>query len=211
LALIGWNPGTEQEIFSIEEIIAEFEIDRIQKGGGAFNEEKLLWMNKEYLQKLSDEDFFAYSLNALPERVKQLPLFSNETLSRLLPVIKERVHVQTQITQAAEAKEYDFAFSVPDVAKETITWKNDTSPTDALPRLQKAIELLENADFSSAESIKSAVWPYAEEVGKGELLWPLRVSITGMERSPDPFISAYIIGKEQTILRIKNACAKIEA
>lgn len=211
LALIGWNPGTEQEVFTKEELIAEFDIDRIQKGGGAFNEEKLLWMNKEYIHKLNDEEFFTYTLQALPERVKQLPLFSNEILSRLLPVIKERIHVQTEITETAESGEYDFAFSVPDVPKETIAWKNDESVSDALPRLYKAIELLENADFSGAEDIKSALWAYAEEVGKGELLWPLRVALTGRERSPDPFISAYIIGKEQTLLRIKNACAKIEA
>jgi glutamyl-tRNA synthetase len=211
LALIGWNPGTERELFTKEELIAEFDVARIQRGGGAFNEEKLLWMNKEYLQTLNDERFLAYAEAALPPRVKELPLFAQETLFRLLPVIKERVHVQTEITSAAEEGEYDFAFSIPDVAKEMIAWKNDAHPTDALPRLQKAYKLLENADFSSAEAIKSSLWAYAEEVGKGELLWPLRVSLTGKERSPDPFISAFIIGKEQTLLRIKNACAKMEA
>jgi glutamyl-tRNA synthetase len=67
LALIGWNPGTEQELFSKEELIEAFDITKIQKSGGAFNEEKLLWMNKEYLQKMKPSDFFEYVKKALPE------------------------------------------------------------------------------------------------------------------------------------------------
>jgi glutamyl-tRNA synthetase len=211
LALIGWNPGTEQEVFSKDELIAAFDIDKIQKGGGAFNEEKLLWMNKVYLERMPEADFFSYAVSALPDRVKNLPLYSEETLRKLLPVIKERTHIKKEITDAAEEGEYDFAFSEPEVTKELLAWKNDESPLFALPRLEKALQLLQNADFSRAESIKAALWDYAEEVGRGELLWPLRVSLTGRERSPDPFITAYIIGKEQALIRIKNACAKISA
>ncbi len=209
LALIGWNPGTEQEVFSKEELIAAFDISKIQRAGAAFNEDKLLWMNKEYIQNMNDADFFNYASAALPDSIKKMTLYTEEALIRLLPVIKERVHIQKEITDAAEAGEYDFAFAVPEVSKELIAWKNDSSAADALPRLQKALELLADADFSSASTIKNALWGYEEEIGKGELLWPLRVSLTGKERSPDPFISAYIIGREQTILRIKNACAKI--
>ncbi len=209
LALIGWNPGTEQELFTKEELIAAFDIAKIQKAGAAFNEEKLLWMNKEYLQKMSDEDFLVYVKDALPQRITTLPTYSDALLTRLLPVIRERVHVQSEITQASETGEYDFAFITPDVPKELIAWKNDAHATDALPRLEHALSLLENADFSSPESIKNALWDYAEEVGKGELLWPLRVSLTGRERSPDPFIAAYIIGKDEAVARVKSACAKI--
>lgn len=209
LALIGWNPGTEQELFSKTELIDAFDLSHIQKSGGVFNEEKLLWMNREYLQQLSDADFFAYVKNALPHSLLESPSYSDEILTRLLPTIKERVHVQTEIKETAESGEYDFAFITPNVELTLLKWKNDTSPQDALPRLQKALELLENADFSSPATIKDTLWTYAEEVGRGELLWPLRVALTGREKSPDPFISAYIIGKEETLTRIKNACAKI--
>jgi glutamyl-tRNA synthetase len=209
LVLIGWNPGTNQELFSKEEITDAFDIAKIQKSGGAFNEEKLLWMNREYIQRFTDDELFAYVLQALPERIKELPQYSEAVLHRLLPIIRERVHIQKEITEAAEAGEYDFAFVAPDVPAELIAWKNDTKRSDVLPRLEKAQELLQNADFSSQEAIKEALWGYAEEVGKGELLWPLRVALTGREQSPDPFICAYIIGKEETLLRIKNACAKI--
>lgn len=211
LSLTGWNPGTEQELFSKDALIQAFEISGIQKAGAAFNEEKLLWMNKEYLQKLTNEEFFVYVKAALPQALLSSPHYSDEILMRLLATIKERIHIQKEITLAAEMGEYDFAFITPDVQAELLKWKNDAHSADALPRLLKAHQLLENADFANADSIKDALWGYAEEVGKGELLWPLRVAITGKERSPDPFISACIIGKAETLLRIQNACGKISS
>ncbi len=210
LALIGWNPGTEQEIFSKEELINAFDIEKIQKSGGVFNEEKLLWMNREYLQKLSPEDFFAYVKHALPHKLTNAAGFSDERVKRLVPIISERAHVQVEITEMAEAGEYDFAFIQPDVDVQLLHWKKDAHVSLAAPRLQKSLQLLETADFSSPASIKEALWNYAEEVGRGELLWPLRVALTGREKSPDPFIVAHIIGKVETQARIKNAYAKIE-
>lgn len=210
LALIGWNPGTDQEVFSIDELIEAFDITKIQRAGAAFNEEKLRWMNKQHIQKLAPEILKGYIENALPETTKNLPQYSQERLSRLLPELKERMHVFSDITESANNGEYDFAFKTPtdyDVA--LLAWKNDPDYKAALPRLNKATEILNNADFSTPESIKSALWPYAEEVGKGELLWPLRISLSGRQQSPDPFTIAYIIGQEETLLRIKSACAKI--
>ena len=209
LALLGWNPGTEQEIFSLEELVQSFDLKHIQKGGAIFDRQKFLWINKEHLQKLSDEDYMAMTEVALPDTIKNLPNYSTERLVKLLPTIKERVHLAAEITQAANDGEYDFAFTHPTPDPAKIAWKKDGSVVDSLPRLAKAIELLESADFSSADTIKAALWDYAEEVGKGELLWPLRVSLTDRERSPDPFTVAYIIGQEDTLLRLKKACDTI--
>lgn len=210
LALIGWNPGTEQEIFSKDELIAQFDFTKIQKSGGAFNEEKLLWMNKEYLQKLSTNEFLIYIKNALPESITQASGYTEEILRRLLPTIKERIHVHTEVTTIAESGEYDFAFTTPELNTKLLRWKNDASVADCVPRLKTLETLLGEADFSSPDTIKTAIWGYAETVGRGEVLWPFRVSLTGKEKSPDPFISAYIIGKQETLVRIKNAYAKIE-
>jgi glutamyl-tRNA synthetase len=210
LALIGWNPGTEQELFTKDELIEAFSLDHIQRSGGAFNEEKLLWMNKEYLQRMSVNTFIQYIIAALPESIKALPGYSEDKVKKLAPTIQERTHLATEITNSAEEGEYNFAFTTPEVSVDMIKWKKDNSAKDALPRLQKALELLSNADFSTPDTIKEALWDYAEEVGRGDLLWPLRVSLTGMERSPDPFTVAYIIGKEETLLRIKNAVAILE-
>lgn len=205
LALIGWNPGTEQELFSMEELIDAFTLDKIQRSGGAFNEEKLLWMNKEYLQKLPADEFAKLVTQTLPEETKNLPNYSEETAIKLAPTIQERIHLTKEIANLALAGEYNFAFTTPEVPAEMIKWKKDKKASDAIPRLQKALELLQNADFASADTIKEAVWSYAEEVGRGDLLWPLRVSLTGMERSPDPFTVAYIIGKDETLLRLNNS------
>ncbi len=202
LALIGWNPGGEQELFSDEELVSNFTLEKIQKSGGAFNEEKLQWMNKEYLGSLSIEDRTAYLIAALPD-------YDVDKLTKLTPTILERVHNQIEIKLAAAAGEYTWAFDTPEYDADILKWKNDDSLTNALPRLQQAALLLADADFTSTETIKAAVWSYAETVGKGELLWPLRVSLSGRAQSPDPFTCAYVLGKAETLARITTACAKI--
>ena len=202
LALIGWNPGGEQEVFSDEELLSAFTLEKIQKSGGAFNEEKLCWMNKEYLTSLPAEARTAYLIAALPD-------YDVDKLTKLTSTILERVHNQVEIKAAAAAGEYTWAFATPEYNADVLKWKNDDSLTDALPRLQQAVLLLTDADFTSTETIKAAVWPYAETVGKGELLWPLRVSLSGRAQSPDPFTCAYVLGKAETLARITTACAKI--
>jgi glutamyl/glutaminyl-tRNA synthetase len=91
-----------------------------------------------------------------------------------------------------------------------IKWKNDDTPRATLPRLQKLAEIIstipENAD---AEVIKARIWDYAVEAGKGEVLWPLRVALTGKERSPDPFTVIAIIGSGEAYKRLRTACDTI--
>lgn len=202
LALIGWNPGGEQEIFTPTELREKFSLNKIQRSGGAFNEEKLKHFNKEHLDT-KDSDFkISYILEALPER-------DGETLRRLAPTILERVSTQKDIQTAGEAGEYDWAFTAPEYDIELIKWKNDDAVADALPRLKKVSELLQDADFSSTATIKAAIWSYAEEIGKGEVLWPLRTTLSGRAQSPDPFTLAYVLGRAETLERINTACDKI--
>lgn len=211
LALIGWNPGGEQEIFSREELIEKFSLEKIQKSGGAFNEEKLKWMNKQYISVLSQEQKNEYFISSLPESITMLGEYAIEKAKALAPIAFERIHNKIEIKEAAEAGEYDWLFKSPKYSKEILKWKNDNSPEDSLARLLKVAEIFENTDFSSPETVKNSVWTYAEEVGKGEVLWPLRVALSGQERSPDPFVLASALGKEESISRIKIACDKIRA
>lgn len=206
LALIGWNPGGEKEIFPGQELVEAFSLEKIQKSGGAFNEEKLRWMNKEYLKNIPQSVRVEYIAEALPESITSLPGFSVDKLSSLTEVILERVHNKLEIREAAEAGEYDWAFKAPEYDSTVLLWKNDTDIKDALPRLKKALELLKNADFNSPEGVKDSLWTYAEEVGRGELLWPLRTALSGKKQSPDPFTIAHAIGKEETLKRIQTAC-----
>jgi glutamyl-tRNA synthetase len=213
LALVGWNPGGEQEMYRSSSddsaLIDAFSIEKIQRSGGAFNEEKLLWMNKEYLKLQTPEFQAQYFTEALPETLRNKPLFSEEVVSKLAPIAFERIHNKVEIMQAAEAGEYDWAFEAQEYDSELLKWKNDDTVDSALPRLQKALSLLSDADFASSESIKSALWPYAEEVGKGELLWPLRTCLSGKAQSPDPFTLAFVLDKQETLSRIQTACDKI--
>jgi glutamyl-tRNA synthetase len=211
LALTGWNPGTEQELFTKDDLIATFDITKIQRAGALLNEDKLLWMNKQYISNLSPEEKFSYVSQYLTETVTNLPQFSQERLTRSISTIIERISIGKEIKDLSEAGEYDYLFASPEYETTVLKWKNDDSAAEALPRLEKALETLSCADFGSMESIKSALWPLAEELGKGQLLWPLRVALSGQERSPDPFTLAFILGPEETILRIKTACDKIRA
>ena len=202
LALIGWNPGGDQEVYTFEELVKLFSLEKIQKSGGAFNEEKLKWINKEHLEKLDQKLQVKYVQNALPEHDASI-------LEKLTPTILERVHTQAEIRETEKRGEYDWAFKPIEYASELLKWKNDINLEAAHPRLEEAAKRLADADFSSPDTIKTSLWDYAEEVGKGELLWPLRVALTGSERSPDPFTCAYTLGRAETLARIKTACDKI--
>lgn len=200
LALIGWNPGGDKELFTSEELVEAFSIEKIQRSGGAFNEEKLKWMNKEYLANLDQPQQVAYVCDTLPDK-------DAEILTKLAPSILERVHTQAEIREADETGEYDWAFAAITYDAELLKWKNDDSAAAALPRLTHVTELLQSADFSSPETIKESLWSYAEATGKGEVLWPTRVALSGRERSPDPFVCAYVLGQEETLKRLTKATA----
>jgi glutamyl-tRNA synthetase len=210
LALIGWNPGTDQEIFSLAELISEFDIRKIQRSGGAFNQTKLLWMNKQYLSKLSDESFLNYLKTTDTKALTGVP---HDTVKRALPTIRERISVRAELDKEGSDGSMEFAYlkAVPTYETALLRWKNDTSVAEVLPRLIHASALLNTADFSSTETIKASLWPYAEEVGKGEVLWPLRVALSGAAQSPDPFTLAYILGRVETLHRIHHACGKISS
>lgn len=209
LALIGWNPGGDQEIFTPDELLKTFSLDKIQRSGGAFNEEKARWMNKEHLKMLSAEAQTAYVVDALKSIADRWSGFTAERAEKMTDLILERIHTKAEVIDAAKAGEYDWAFTTPKYEKALLKWKHDDDTTAVLPRLEKATEILREADFSASDSIKTAIWPYAEEIGKGEVLWPLRTALSGRERSPDPFTLAYVLGREETLNRIQTACDKI--
>lgn len=209
LALLGWNPGTNEEVFTLGELVERFDIDGVQKSGAVFDMQKFRWINRQQLERMSDEAYLEAARPFLPELLTSLPQYSEERLSKLLPTLRERAETLGDIRAASAAGEYDFAFKDPEVPRELLKFKKDPDVSAALPRLKQVIELLSGADFSSPESIKSAVWDYAEKEGRGEVLWPTRVALTGLERSPDPFTVAYIIGQEDTLKRLQNACDTI--
>jgi glutamyl-tRNA synthetase len=204
LALLGWNPGTDQEIFTLPELIEQFSLENVHKSGAVFDRQKFLWINKEHLNKMPEADYYSMIKSALPSRVTELIDYSDDRLKKLIPSIRERISLKSEATTAGQAGEYDFAFSEPTINLDQIKWKNDSSVSDVKPRIEMIVKLLESADFSSTETIKASIWEYVEKTGKGEVLWPMRVALTGLERSPDPFTVAFIIGQESTLGRLNK-------
>ncbi len=210
LALLGWNPGTDTERFTLTELIQAFDVSGIQKGGAIFNIDKLKWFNKEYLSLLSDEDFFAYVETAIPKEIYALPQFNAQRLHKVIPLMRERSSTRREAGEDCLNGEYDFAFVAPEHDPEKIKWKNDATPRDTLSRLRKLAELVaQMPEELSAEEAKSYIWEYASETGKGEVLWPLRVALTGKERSPDPFSVIHVLGSAEAYKRIITACDTI--
>ncbi len=202
IVMLGWNPadpGSEQEVFSIPELIKRFDFERMQKSGAVFNPEKLNWFNREYIKQLSDNEKKEWVLKFLPEQLKNL---ADEMLDKLIPTIVERIDYFGQITELAQQGEYDYFISQPIIDLEKLTWKIDTlDQTKA--HLQEITKLLQDySDPWTHDGVKSVIWDYAESVGRGSVLWPMRFALSGREKSPDPFTLAEIFGKIETLKRI---------
>ncbi|MDZ7726173.1 MAG: glutamate--tRNA ligase [Candidatus Campbellbacteria bacterium] len=208
LALLGWNPGGEKEVFKTEELIDLFDINRVQKGGAIFSTEKLRWFNSEHIKLLSKEERDTKLMNFLKSRKNDLPEGLYELIQEsesLREAICERTEVFEDVIGLASEGEYDYLLSSPEIDPEKINWK-DTPSEQTRSHLDKLIDLLESLDsYEKPEFIKNAVWEYATEKGRGEVLWPMRVALSGKEQSLDPFTIASVLGKLKTVERLKKA------
>jgi glutamyl/glutaminyl-tRNA synthetase len=210
LALLGWNPGHDQEIIGIDEMIEKFSLDKVQKAGAIFNQEKLLWFNRQYIQKMSECEFTTNAKPFLPEWIS----IGGDIFKRLYTILRDKTHKFSDISALFEVGgELSFVKELPVYDKAMLLWKKNPSAEIAVGHLKTVINLLntmENKDDFSADNIKSAIWNYAEEKGRGDVLWPFRVALTGQEKSPDPFTSAYILGREECLRRIEKAIKLLE-
>lgn len=205
ICLCGWNPGTEQETFTREELEKIFDLDKVQKAGAIFNEEKLNWFNREYIKLLSDDEKKNWVMKYLPEQLKEL---SDDMITKLVPVIIERINYFGEIKDFADQGEYDYFVSKPEFAIDKIVWKTDTLD-QSKTHLKKVHDMIsEYSGNWTVEGVKSIVWDYAESVGRGNVLWPFRYSLSGRDKSPDPFVLAAILGKDETLARISNILNK---
>jgi glutamyl-tRNA synthetase len=204
VAMVGWNPGTDQELFSKEELIQEFELSKVQKSPAVFNPEKLDWFNREYIKKLTTHDFWTHAHVWLPKRE-----WLNDTepvldmLKKIEHLIRDRIDKFSDIKTLFDAGEFDYFFIEPTVSDEMLRWKDDTleNAKKHLENVKKLLSCLSD-DQWTYDTIKAAIMSYAEQEGKGNVLWPMRIALSGREKSPDPFELASILGKETTMRRI---------
>jgi nondiscriminating glutamyl-tRNA synthetase len=212
VALLGWNPGTDQEIFSLEELVSAFDIAKIQKSGAIFDPEKLRWYNREYLNALSSAEFAAYARAALTEALQARGIALDEAMyAKILPIIRERVSTLQELREMTEAGEWDFFFQAPTLASNMIAQKGGDKAIAAkhLARIHEIWSGIDVERYDEVERLKESVWEYATAEGRGTVLWPLRYALSGRERSPDPFMIASIIGKEAALARIEAARAAL--
>jgi glutamyl-tRNA synthetase len=203
LAFIGWNPGDEREILSPQEFIDSFELSKVQHGGGKYNEEKLDWINKEHIKRLSQKEFWDNASKWLVGAVDDTPE-AHEILKKIEPILRDHITKFSDIKNMFANGELKFFFKAFPIDQAKAVWKNsDLENTKKF--MQEILEVLSGVGEWTSENIKSAVWPLTEKNGRGEVLWPLRYTLSGLEKSPDPFTIAEILGKDETVRRIENS------
>jgi len=196
LALLGWNPGTEQEIFSLDELIAEFDLSRVNKSGAKFDPEKTKWFQHHYLQQITNEEL-AISFSNL---ISKKGLSTDLDLIKIVSLVKERASFVNDLWDQAS-----FFFLAPEGYDEKATKKAFKEDTAQI--LQKVIGLInEIEDFSAATlSDKIKGWITSQEIGFGKVMMPLRLALVGEMKGPDVFEIASVLGKEESVFRIKKA------
>ena len=201
LAFLGWNPGTEKEIYSLEELTKDFDLARVNKSGAKFNPDKTKWFQQQYMQNTSNEDI-AKKFNAiLLEKGIEKPLDFIETIVGL---VKERAVFVNDLWNLSSyffvaPESYD-----PKAAKKQ--WKEGT--TELMNELIQEIEQIENFSSENVESEIKA-WITSKEIGFGKVMQPLRLSLVGALQGPHLFDIIRFIGKEETVSRLNSAIKKL--
>ena len=201
LALLGWNPGTDKEIFSMVELIEQFSLERINKAGARFDPQKARWFNHQFLQLKTEREVAELFLPVLMEKgiAADLPF-----VEKAVSMVRERVDFVKELWD-----ETAFFFKAPDQYDEKVVkkrWKGD------VPELMRELSeiLAETAPFDShtlEESVKQ--WIQQRETGMGKVLNALRLLLVGASRGPHLFDIMEMIGKEETLKRIENGLKKL--
>jgi glutamyl-tRNA synthetase len=205
LAFLGWNPGTEQELFTMDELIEAFSIERIHKAGARFDITKAKWFNQQYLKQLSDE--------ALVELVYSLRStvygsgfdIEKGRLAKICHLMKDRVTFPQEILS-----ETTFLFEAPAVYEEAIVagkWN-----ADAVKAITTYIEDLKVYEGEFLADTAKAIWAAAAEragIKMGKVMQALRLAVTGAGHGPDLMLAMEILGKDEVVSRLEKALERL--
>jgi glutamyl-tRNA synthetase len=202
LALLGWNPGTEQELFTVDELIAAFSIERINKSGAKFDIEKAKWFNQQYLKKVDNNILAKGLVELLGQKSIKCPM---DKAAAICGLMKERVTFPAEIWSSGT-----YFFEAPTSYDDKVIEKKWNSETKEILR-QYSESLQEAGEFnaSTALSILNEVLTRNNTV-IGKVMQALRVVITGVAGGPDLMETMSVIGKEEAINRINNALKSIK-
>ncbi len=196
LALLGWNPGTEQEIFSLEELIESFELDRVNKSGAKFDPEKTKWFQHHYFQQLPESEIE----NQFKNLIDSKGVTTSLNLLTIVGLVKERASFINDLWEQSS-----FFFNVPEMYDEAAAkkcWKAETNKI-----IHAAIIVLNNVSDFKQEIISDSVkaWITESGIGFGSIMQPLRLSLVGEMKGPDVFAIMEILGKDESIKRLENS------
>lgn len=212
LALLGWNPGDgdEQEFFTKEELIKEFSLEKVNHSPAMFSYEKLASINKHYLDQLTLDEYTEHLLPFIRES-GNTNIENHQNFKEFIEnVVRERITIPADITGMLQKEgEFEWFTNLSEYDSSEILWK-ETPKETIRANLEFVVESLSNAAKWDSEAIKQDIWPYAEENGRGEVLWPMRFALTGVKKSPDPFTVATVLGKEESLVRLQKAISALE-
>ncbi len=205
LAFLGWNPGTEQELFSLDELVQAFSLEKVSKSGAKFDLDKTKWFQQQYMQKADDASLAKLFEPVIHSKTRNLSNDADLTyITKVVSLLKERAIFVTDLWDLGHyffetPKEYDAK-----AAKKA--WKEDTGNL-----MGEVKEILEEINDFSSENIESNIknWIKEKELGFGKVLMPFRLSLVGSMQGPHVFDIAAMIGKDESILRIKNAIQQL--
>ena len=206
LAFLGWNPGTEQEIFNLDELVEAFELERVHKAGAKFDPEKTKWFQHHYLQQVSDEKLASEFSKLLQEKEVSTALTSaplserGNDLVKIVSLLKERATFINDLWEQG-----CFFFEAPKTYDEKAAEKAFKPETAEL--LQKVVGILKDSDDFSAENLSEKIkgWIASENIGFGKVMMPLRLALVGEMKGPDVFDIISILGKQESNARIEKA------
>lgn len=197
MALLGWNSGTDREFFTLNELVREFSIDKIQKSGAVFNIVKLGWMNGEYVRKKTAAELAELCMPYVKEAAPHAKI-ENSYLEKVVALEQPRLKKLSEIGEHA-----DFFFKEPEYEKGLLRWK-DMNDQEVLRSLKFSEDLL-----NSKGEIEKIFLDAIGNGDKGKILWPLRVALSGKKASPGPFEIIEVLGVKESLKRIGKAVKKI--
>ena len=197
LVLLGWHPVEDREIIFVDDVIKEFTLDRVQKGGAVFNPEKLDWLNSFYMKGASDEKI----LELIEPLVPALWLKKKDFLLKVFSIEKSRIKNLSEFSSIA-----GFFFELPEYPANELLWKN--TPKDKIKsNLRKILETLKNQ--KNIPGAQESITRFADKEGRGEVFWPLRVALSGRDASPSPLEIMDVIGIKEAMSRVRKAIKKL--
>ena len=204
VALLGWSPSSDNEIFSLEELVKEFDYHRISKSPAVFDMVKLRWMNGEYMKKMDDDKFYEMALPYL-----------KETITKDLDFHKIAAMVKTRIEVFPDIKDHvDFFEKVPEYETSMYVHKKmKTNEETSLQVLSEVQPLLEAQEDFSNDALFEMLSAYAKEHGYkvGYVMWPIRTALSGKQMTPAGATEILeVLGKEESLVRIQAAIAKLK-